>query len=335
MTGGRAPTGRTRNLVPRFRVGVYWDEIRASLGAMALLEGVLPLVTRDFPRFSLLARSLVKHFPDLGRLHVVLPDGVATARADELRRLAHGLELVVVAESAWVPELASFRHLSGWYKQQILKLAAAEHLNAPFFITFDADVVCTRPVTVADLVRGGKAPCFVIDGERHADWYDGAEAALELRAVRRGILHNVTPAVWARDGILEVLAHLDDVARARRFAPGLRGVQQRLLFGLHHFGRRPPGRPWRAWLAASAPWAEYALYFTSLAATGRFDRYHFASDFCIYDVERSLWWAPEDFDAWDPSPLFEGKGPPYFAVIQSNARLEPRRVSAKLEPLLA
>jgi hypothetical protein len=263
----------------------------------------------------------------------VLPDGEVSRSAD-LRRLADGLEIAVVPESAWVPEMPSLRHLPGWYKQQVIKLAAAEHVNAPFMITFDADVLCTRPVGAADLVRDGKAACFVIPGDHHPGWYDGAEATLRMRAPRRGVLHNVTPAVWSREGILELLAHLDEVARAGRYASGLRGLQQRLFWGLHRIGRHRHERPWRAWLAASRPWAEYAMYFTYLEVTGHFERYHFYSDYCIYDVERSIWWAPKDFDAWDPTPLFEGSGPPYFAIVQSNTHLDPLSVAKKLDPML-
>jgi hypothetical protein len=300
---------------------------------MSELEAVLPLVPKDLERFSLLARSLEKHFVGLGRLFVVVPDRHHATLAEPVRRAAGALRVEVIPESAWVPEMSSFRHLPGWYKHQLVKLAAAEAVTSAYYLTLDADVVCTRRTTVEELLPGGRSACFVIPKDEHPDWYEGAEAVLGVQARRRGVLHNVTPVVWSKAGVLEIIAHLDDMARRRSYAPGLRGWRQRIFFNLHLAGRHRKRAPWRAWLAASSPWAEYAMYFTFLEATGRFERYHFQSDYCIYDVERSVWWRSA-FDTWDASALFEGHGPPYFAVIQSNMGVPAARVWQKLAPWL-
>ncbi len=281
-----------------------------------------------------MARSLQKFFPGLGRLYVVVPGAAFATLLPQIRRVVGILDVEVVPEERWVPEMKSFVHLPGWYRQQLVKLAAAEYVSTSYYLTLDADVVCTRAVTTTQLVPGGKAACFVIPTDEHPDWYDGAEAVLALRAPRRGVLHNVTPVVWSSEAVRELLAHLDGVARQGRYASGLRGLQQRIFFTLHRLGPHRHQRPWRGWLAASRPWAEYAMYFTFLEATGRFERYHFVSDCCIYDIERSIWWKSDDFDGWDPTPLFEGSGPPFFAVIQSNTHVAPERVWQKLSPWL-
>jgi hypothetical protein len=300
---------------------------------MSELEAVVPLLPKDLDRFSMLARSLETNFVGLGRLHVVVPDRHVDGLAAPVRAAAGGLRVEIVPESRFIPEMASFRHLPGWYKHQLVKLAAAEVMSSAYYLTLDADVVCTRRTTAHDLLPGGKSACFVIPRDEHPDWYEGAEAVLGVRAKRRGVLHNVTPVVWSKAAVLESIAHLNDVARRRSYARGLRGWRQRLFFGLHLRGRHRHEAPWRAWLAASSPWAEYAMYFTFLEATDRFDRYHFQSDYCIYDVERSVWYE-KDFDAWDASVLFEGQGPPYFAVIQSNMGVPAARVWQKVSPWL-
>ncbi len=298
---------------------------------MSELDAVLPLVQKDLDRFSLLARSLERHFHGLGTLFVVVPDRHLASLEAPVRRGA--LRIEVVPESRWVPEMASFRHLPGWYKHQLVKLAAAEFVASSYYLTLDADVVCTRRTSAEDLVPGGKSACFVIPRDEHPDWYEGAEAVLGVRARRRGVLHNVTPVVWSKAAVLETIAHLDEIARRRSYARGLRGWRQRIFFLLHLLGPHRHRAPWRAWLAASSPWSEYAMYFTYLEATGRFERYHFDSDYCIYDVERSVWWR-SDFDAWDATALFEGQGPPYFAVIQSNMGISAERVWQKVAPWL-
>jgi hypothetical protein len=297
------------------------------------MQAVLPLIPRDLERFKVLARSLERNFGELGTVFVVVPDRVRDAMTEPVHRAAGALRVEIVPEGQWVPDMASYWQLPGWYKHQLVKIAAAEFVDTPFYLTLDADVICTRPTTVDKLLPGGRAACYVIERDEHPKWYEGAEAVLGVRAPRRGILHNVTPAVWAKKAVRELIAHLDDVVRRRAYANGLRGLQQRLFFTLHRIGPRRRGAAWCAWLAASRPWAEYAMYFTLLEATKRFDEYHFHSDYCIYDVQRSVWWKG-DFDGWDATPLFDGAGPPYFAVIQSNTQVPVEHVWQKLAPWL-
>lgn len=294
---------------------------------MPQLDAVLPLVPRDFERFELLARSLERNVRDLGTLWIVVPDAASTDVARRVQKCS--LPLRVVGESEWAPGLATLP-IRGWYKQQLLKLVASSFVNTDFFLTLDADVICTRRWGYAELVPEGKARCFVMHQSDHQDWYDGAEAALGLTAKRRGILHNVTPVVWATSGVQSTVEHLSRRAARRRWAGGVRGLRQRL----HAFLRRGSAAPWMNYLAGATPWAEYAMYFTYLEATGQFERYHIESAQCIYDVERSLWKSTKTLDGWDPSPLFEGDGPPYFAVIQSNADLPVPELWRHLEPWL-
>jgi hypothetical protein len=267
---------------------------------------------------------------DLGTLFVVVPDAAHAPMEPKVASLASKFTVQVVKEQTWVPEMESFHHLPGWYKQQLVKLAAAEVVTTDFFLTLDADVVCTRPVSYDALLPGGRARCFIIAHDEHPDWYRGAEAVLDLRAKRRNVLHNVTPCVWAKAGVLELIEHLNQVARRRPYASAIRGLQQRLFLTTHRLGRHRNQPPWRGWLAASRPWAEYATYFTFLEATGRFDTYHFESDQCIYDIERSLWYKESRIEDLDVESLFRGEGPPYFVVIQSNAGNDAARTWQKL-----
>ncbi len=301
---------------------------------MAEIDAVLPLLPRDFERFTILARSLERFMTDLGRLYVVVPDRFHAQLEPLLSPYRRRLPLFVVKEQLWVPEMPQLRHLPGWYKQQLVKLAAAEFVSSDFFLTLDADVVCTRPVAHRQLIIDGRAPCHVIAGCDHPDWYRGYEAVLALSANRRNVLHNVTPCVWARQGVLELIEHLNQVALERPYAGGIRGAQQRIFFSLHRLGRHRARPPWRGWLAASRPWAEYATYFTFLEATGRYQRFHFDSERCVYDIARSVWSKQFQIETMDAEPLFDSEGPPYFVVIQSNSGIDAKRTWRVLEPWL-
>lgn len=294
---------------------------------MPTLDAVLPLVPRDCERFGLLARSLERYMKDLGTLWVVVPRASVREVRDQFSRVQ--LPLQVIDESAWAPGLDELP-LRGWYKQQLVKLIASSFVRSPFYLTLDADVICTRSCGYAELVPGGKARCYVMQQSDHQDWYDGAEAALGLAAKRRNVLHNVTPVVWSTEGVQKTVSHLNQRAVRREWAKGQRGLRQRL----HSWVRSNAAAPWMNYLAAATPWAEYALYFTYLEATGQFERYHTESDACIYDIQRSLWKSTKTLDGWDPTPLFEGDGPPYFAVIQSNAELPVDQLWQHLAPWL-
>jgi hypothetical protein len=322
------------------------------------IDAVLPLTGRDAIRAVLLLRSLSRFITDLGTLMIVVPDEQLASVRERIERSKVELPIRWVAESMLIPRLP----LIGWYRQQLIKLAAAYALDSEFYLTLDADVVCTRSCNSLMLLPGGRARCNILffseivpvdkNGRQSdsfaelRDWYSGAESVLGMKAVRDGVLHNVTPAVLSRRGVLEMLSHLDHRASWRKWSEGVRDLRQRApsaIYRLLAFLRLPPGNgspflsqrrwpPWFFWLAASIPWAEYATYFTYLEATGRFSDFHFESKECIYDIYRSIWWSTQTFEQWNPEPLFLGQGPPFFAVIQSNSGLSQDAVWAKLSP---
>jgi hypothetical protein len=298
-----------------------------------LIDAVLPLRLQDFERATLLFESLLQNFEGLGTLWLVTRDEELEAVRHESQRIPRGLDFRVESELSLVPELRLTKP-SGWYRQQLIKLAIAEHLSSELYLTLDADVVCTRKVKPRELAPGGRGLCYVIEKDLHPHWYTRSEAVLGLSAVRQGIVHNVTPAVLHRTAVRELAEYLDRRAAERKFAAGMRGLKQRFAF-VRAALTRAPIAPWRLLLAAGVPWTEYALYYTFLEATQRFERFHQLSPHCLYDIERSVWYADgTNFGDWDPGPCFVGEGPPWFVVIQSNTRLEPRVVRAKFSPFL-
>jgi hypothetical protein len=272
-----------------------------------MIDAVLPLVAEDIPRARLLARSLDRFFPDLGTCWVVTPrkDVDAAARALPYR---------VVAEDELVPELRrgsnydriasmvgarGFTLVSGWYVQQLVKLAAAELVESDFYLTLDSDVICVRPTRAADLVRDGRAVCDGRPASKHAEWYEWAERVLGVAGERTD--HAVTPALLARDAVRELTRHLD--ARAQRGS-------------------------WRGYLLASIPWTEYTLYTTYLEQAGVYDRYHLRlGKGAVYG---NCVWSREQYDAWDPARSADF----HFTVVQSTVGVPVDEVAARVEPLL-
>ena len=239
------------------------------------LDAVLPLRTADGARAQILFRSLDTFFEPLGRCFVVAPDDEVEA----VRVHVPAGPYVVLRDSDVISEIRRFRTaarvraklrlagppLHGWYVQQLVKLAIAERIATPFYLTLDADVICGRPTRYEDLVVEGRA-LVQLSPPNHPEWNDDAERVLGLR--RSGRQYGVTPAVLSVDAVHALAAHLG-------------------------------GAAWRRLLLRSLPWTEYALYHTFLERTGLQDTYHVLAGHDV--VYSNSVWMESEFDDWDPA----------------------------------
>jgi hypothetical protein len=239
------------------------------------LDAVLPLRAADCERAQILFRSLESLFEPLGTCWVVAPDG----EVDAVRAHVPAESYVVLRDSDVIPEIYRFRIaarvrarlrlvgplLHGWYVQQLVKLAIANRVATPFYLTLDADVICVRPTRYEDLVVGGRA-LVQTSPPNHPEWNDDAERVLGLP--RSGRQYGVTPAVLSVDAVHTLAAHLG-------------------------------GAGWRRFLLERLPWTEYALYHTFLEQTGLHDTYHVLAGHDV--VYSNSVWMESEFDAWDPA----------------------------------
>lgn len=301
-----------------------------------VIDAVLPVTVADMPRARLLLRSLSARFECLGTLYVVAPGHQCGAVESGLAGLCAGVQ--VLSESEVVPELAWLGHVRGWYRQQLVKLAIANRVSSEFYLTLDADVLCTRRTTLGQLLdHDGACPRAGVSvlPDSHPDWYAHSIKVLGLPAKRTGLLHNVTPALLSREGVLGLQAHLAQRAANKAWASGLRGVKQRAAMA-RFWLRKPTGfERWRLWLGSSTPWTEYALYYSFLESTGRYEAYHFDTERCLYDVQRSVWKADgPNFQEWDPAQVFDCEDGAFFVVVQSVANVPVTAVQQKIERFL-
>lgn len=251
-----------------------------------MIDAVLPLTLKDYERSLILRRSLSEYVRDLGTLFVVAPDDQTDAIRERTKQHADdGLRLVVLPETEVVPELRYFKSTGGWYRQQLVKLAIFEHVQSDFYLTLDADVFATRPVSSTQLVPGGRALCLTRREDLHPVWYRRTSRVLGERLRRSGISHNVTPAVLARRGVEELAGWLGERWRRGQYASGYRGVRQRVARLRLGYGGKPALAPWRLYLTAGLPWTEYALYYSFLELRDHFTKYHQEQDIGICNEE--------------------------------------------------
>ena len=296
------------------------------------MDAVLPLTAADLERFEILRRSLVRNVVGLDTLWVIVPDADLPAISVAVSQ-SLGPQLCLVPELSWLPELKVFTRVGGWYRQMLLKLEAANHVRSDFYLTLDADVIATRKHDLNELCVGGRAPCHVDHQDLHPKWYAAARDLLGLPLPRAGISHGVTPALLHAQSVRRLQEHLARRWEGGRYGTGLRGFKQRLGKARTWIEPGSAVEPWRALLACSRPWAEYALYFSFLEATGSFERYCEERDECLYSVHGSVW-SEKAFASWDPKSSFQGSGPPYFIVVQSNTHIPADAVAKRVAPYL-
>jgi hypothetical protein len=92
---------------------------------------------------------------------------------------------------------ASFAQIPGWFKQQLLKLAAASRSDAKLALVLDADVIALRSCPV-DLFAEGKIPYQNMGAGRFRGWFEASAAALgiDFQSITEAQINNfmgVTP----------------------------------------------------------------------------------------------------------------------------------------------
>jgi len=294
------------------------------------LDAVLPLTCADYERFRVLDYSIQRFFECLNILWIVTKD----SEYKELSGKIRGRNYEVLSESSLIPELRYYRGVMrpivsarlrrnqrlGWFIQQLVKMAIASSVETDFYMTFDADVVCVKPVRFEALVQGGRGVTNTTNEDWHAEWYGWSEKVLGMK--RSGITHGVTPALFNKTAMLKLHDYLagrtsTPIRALARLAPSQSALEAACL-------------SWRAHLLRNVPWTEYGLYNTYLENTNQFERYHFAGGvYAIYDTYKSVWFADRIGD-WDPAKVHADS---FFTVVQSRLGIRPEYVLKRVSEL--
>lgn len=296
----------------------------AEYSSRETFQAVLPLALagsrdgNDLARAVVQGRSLRRFFRRDQHLCINV-----VGRAAELAQITDALkpletpwlEYRVFDETIVHPEMTRAK-TRGWHKQQIIKMAAPEWLNAAVWLTLDADVLCTKPVGIDDLMPEGRA-LLTLDNVRetpiYTNWSWETRELLGMIAPPLTVSGSITPLLYT--------------------ARIMRAVHQ-LLEVVH-------GRPWKDVLltATNAPelysWAENQLYYAVAVQTGLLRQHHAISGI---DTGQSLIcsgvWYNEEWENWDPLPAFDRTRPGFFAVCSSYTGMPAEVVAEKVAPFL-
>ncbi len=296
------------------------------------ISAVLPFRTRghhfaqNLERTEILFRSLAR-FASPGlfeRILIVTPaDEVESARR-HFRAWSH-LGAEVVDENVLESGLLRHKSARGWRKQQIIKLAAARAAGTPFTLTFDPDVICTKPIDYSRLVLGSKALLQPLAKSSREHWWQASAALLGVDPRLDSPGMHVTPALLSRRLCRNLIEKLSGFSRHSWVDYLLRLQNRWRLWNL-----LPPEKRKRKW-------TEYSLYYLSsledgllmedhvLAGTGAVPQ-TLVSDRCV--------WSNTPFESWDADYCFSAADPSLFCIVQSNSGIDPVRIWDRVRPFI-
>ena len=222
------------------------------------------------------------------------------------------LPLEIIDEERLVPEFTNFPTVGGWRKQQIIKLAIASLVKTPFYLTFDADVICTSPITEEILLPNNKALLQVHGREFRAWWWNSSAKYLNTNPNIKKPGMSVTPAILSTQVCLDLIQSLDNTKNGwvhNLLQPHKKFVWQRML----------------PWFKNRFSWTEYSLYYLFLEKNNNIDFYHSICDseettLRLLSNQNSVW-NSTPFEEWDPAKVFSSNDKALFCVIQSNKNI--------------
>lgn len=191
--------------------------------------------------------SLIKYFDlsQIGKFLIIVPGNEQGEISGQLKDFKEKLRLSVIAEEevltlvpGWKKHIFIHRNLrllgkidhkinrgrlseklklkggwdnlSGWLKQQLLKLFSSKMIETDFYMTLDADLCLTRPVNFEILFPDGKAIRSWDMVSTHYDWWVGSARILgiPLRLDKEDPVISVTPEILATPVVVQLLDYL-------------------------------------------------------------------------------------------------------------------------------
>jgi hypothetical protein len=278
------------------------------------LDIVMPLKvgarthSSDLDRFNLLLMpSFARSFADMDALNftLIVPEGDMELVAREATR--HAARVTVLCEDELCPDLRGVAG-PGWYRQQVLKLAAARLSGSPYYLVLDADVILKRACSLRDWFPDGKPFLQPGRARNHWEWWMASRQLLGSSvALRQGSsVIGVTPQFLHRETCRE----------------------------LHNaIASRNGTDSWERFLMASTTtrWSEYTLYWLYVMER-KLERELYEEPRIDSPLSEGVW-THAQLRWW--SLYRRLRSDAWFLVVQSNLGIDPQSVRRRVRRVLA
>ena len=277
-------------------------------------QAILPLALRnlkrrgDLERTGLLIESLARHWrdPEPLQLLIVAPGRDAPLLRNELPRFPN-IEVEVRSESEFFPTFSRFYMMTGWYRQQMVKLQVPVMLGFKGYLTLDSDVCCVGDFDAQTFIEDGRA-LSRWEPKRYQDWWKNAAEIVGTPFDTKQHGLSVTPNILHGDLAAQVLRYFSK--------DGGDALTSLSLWVLRKLGQ--------------IPWTEYSLYTCVAEHEGNLLDYHVHWDPCYFSSiqlfsERTCVWGADDFERLVKLPPGTDPGGK-FIIVQSHARIPLEQV---------
>ncbi len=291
------------------------------------LSAVLPLSvngtynSNDLIRSDMLFASLEKYINNncLSLILVVTPDKDTECVQHYLSKWKT-LPIKTISEETLVPELSKYPKVRGWRKQQIVKIAAANYLGTPFYLTLDSDVICTRPLFFNDVIVSGRALMQLQPRHGHKKWWLSSSLLLNMKLseLPHKLGMSVTPVILATPICLGLMDSLQG-------KHGNSWVDR--LCALHN--NRDPSN-WTLKHYLMRRWTEYSLYYLYAARENLLESFHIETG-SEQSSQLISTRAPKNANNFHYLKQFNEHYSAFFHIINSKEYPEPNSVASLLE----
>ncbi len=277
-------------------------------------QAILPLALRklkrrgDLERAGLLIESLARHWRDTQPLQllIVSPGRDVSLLRSNLPRFSN-IEVSVRSEADFFPAFSSFYMMTGWYRQQMVKLRVPVMLGFRGYLTLDSDVCCVGDFDASTFIADGRA-LSRWEPKRDQAWWQSAAGIVGIPYDAKSHGLSVTPNLLHGHLAAQVLKHFDSDSADATTSLGM----------------------WIVRRLGTVPWTEYSLYTSVAELKGNLFDYHVHWDPCYFsDIqlfsEHTSVWGADEFERMAQLP--NGRDPVgKFIVVQSHARIPLERV---------
>jgi Family of unknown function (DUF6492) len=286
----------------------------------SLQHAILPIAANagrgegDLARAALLLETLATGWQGTVPLTVTVVSRDADAAAVRTALTAGGNVAVRhFSESDFFPKASAFFQMSGWWKQQLIKLKAPAELRMGPYLTLDADIICCTPFAEATFLHEGR----LVGHWEHKNTQDWWQNLARLQGCA------VDPMSYGLSVTPNIL-HSSLAAQALRSIAASEARALRRLLGWHQSTR------------GKTPWTEYSLYTLAAERAGNLFEYHLPPD-KVFQLSLRVHgninvWSLEDAQHLESIAPEELTG--HFMVIQSTAGVPLARVRRFVERIL-
>jgi hypothetical protein len=277
-------------------------------------QAILPLALRnlsrrgDLERAGLLIESLAKHWRDRKPLEllIVSPRRDVRLLRGSLPRFTN-IDVSVRSEGDFFPAFSRFYMMTGWYRQQMVKLGVPAALGFGGYLTLDSDVCCVGDFDATTFIADGRA-LSRWEPKRHHDWWQQAAQVVGVPYDAKTHGLSVTPNILHGNLAAQTLDHFRKGSADAMTALGL----------------------WMLRKVGSIAWTEYSLYTSVAELKGNLLEYHVHWDPCYFsDIQlfsdHTCVWGADDFERLVELPGGTDPGGK-FIIVQSHARIPLERV---------